>query len=98
MNNAEKVANFERIETLVREGKLETMSSAEVKTLRNSLLTEAPLSDNPKFQQRLHRVESALANRLSEEKSWWEKPLGIILISVVGSVIAAAIAFYLGWL
>jgi hypothetical protein len=97
MNNTEKIGDFERIETLVRDGKLAGMRSDEVKALRHTLLTEGPLSDNPKFQQRFHRVDTALAERLSEQKPWWEKPAGLILISVVSSIIAAGAAFYLGW-
>jgi hypothetical protein len=97
MSTREKIANFERIEALVREGKLASMPFDQVRALRHSLLTEAPLSENPKFQQRLQSVETALASRLAQEKSWWETPAGMILIGVVGSLIAAGAAFLLGW-
>lgn len=97
MNQSEKVANFERIEGLVLEGKLAALSSKEIRSHRDSLLRYPPLSENPKFQQRLERVEAALSAQISEKRSWWEKPFGIVVLTVVGSVAAAGIAFYLGW-
>jgi hypothetical protein len=96
MNHAERIANFERIEQLMRDGKFQSMPIKEVKVLRQSLLADAPTSDNPQFVQRLQRVESALAIRVSETKHWWSKPFGVIALRVIGGLIAAAAVYYLG--
>lgn len=97
MNHADRIANFERIETLVHDGNVETMTLSEVKALRRSLLADGPTSENPRFEQRLQRVDAALVSRLTDARSWWEKPVGIVVISVIASLIAAAAVFYLGW-
>lgn len=97
MNHAEKIANFERVEQLMRDGKIKSMPVKEVKALRQSLLANAPLSDNPQFIRRQQHLESALSNRISESKSWWGGPAGATTLRVVGALIAAAAVYYLGW-
>ena len=93
----DRAAEFERIEAIAMDAaRLRDLSLREVRKLRDSLLSSAPLSTNPKFIERVRRVETALNARLSE-KPWWQKPLGIVFLSVVAAFLAAAVLRLLGW-
>ena len=60
----DKVENFERIEAIVNDGSIHKKSVTELRGLRQSLLSDTPLSDNPRFEQRWQRVHAALSSRL----------------------------------
>ena len=90
------VANFERIENLVKTGELETLPFAELRKEQASLLSNSPTSRNPQFEQRWQRVDKALTARLAQELQWWQKPLGAIAIAVLATVLSAAVTFWLG--
>lgn len=89
------ISEFERIESLVKSGGLEKMSVALARKERDILLRNTPTSNNPQFVQRWDRVLLALNDRI-EELAWWQKPLGVIAIAVLSTVLAAALTFWLG--
>ena len=96
MSEADRVANFERIERLVKDGSIDSLPVAEVRKLRDSLLRNSPTSHNPQFEQRWKRVELALAARIAANLHWWQKPLGVIAIAVLSAILSAAVTRWLG--
>jgi len=96
MSEADRIANFDRIEAIVKTGAIDSLSFTEVKKERDSLLRDSPTSNNPQFEQRWKRVEMALSARLSQELQWWQKPLGAIAIAVLSAVLSAAVTLWLG--
>ena len=96
MSEADRVANFERIEGLVKSGRIDSLPIAEVRKEHNSLLRNSPTSHNPQFEQRWKRVELAFASRIAGELHWWQKPLGVIAIAVLAAVLSAALTAWLG--
>ena len=92
-----QIAEFERIEAIATNpSALDELWMREIRALRDSLAANIPPSTNPAFFERVRRVEAAINARLSE-KQWWEKPPGIIAIAVIGTIIAAAILYLVGW-
>lgn len=96
MSEADRVANFERIEDLVKSGRMDSLSIAAVRQEYNSLLLNSPTSNNPQFEQRWKRVELAFASRIASELHWWQKPLGVIAIAVLSAILSAALTAWLG--
>jgi hypothetical protein len=96
MSEADRVANFERIEALVQSGRVDSLPIADVRKEHNSLLRNSPTSHNPQFEQRWKRVEMALAARLARDLHWWQKPLGVIAIAVLSAILSAAVTAWLG--
>ena len=96
MSEADRVANFERIEALVQNGSIDSRPIAEVRKLHDSLLRNSPTSHNPQFEQRWKRVEMALAARIATDLHWWQKPLGVIAIAVLSAILSAAVTAWLG--
>ena len=96
MAGIDPIANFERIEALVKSGTIDTMPIAEVRREHESLLRSTPTSGNPRFAQRWKRVEISLSSRIAAELHWWQKPLGAIAIAVVSAVLSAAATAWLG--
>ena len=41
-------------------------------------------------------VKGALS-QIAQHRPWYEKPLGLLLVAVVGAVVSAGIVFMLGW-
>ena len=96
MADIDPIANFERIEALVKNGAIDTMSIADVRKEYGSLLRSTPTSQNPQFEQRWKRVEISLSSRIAAELKWWQKPLGVIVIAVLSAVLSAAVTAWLG--
>ncbi|MFH1817589.1 MAG: hypothetical protein ABIK08_15495 [Pseudomonadota bacterium] len=90
-----QIAEFERIESIVKDGRLNSMPIPEARKERDLLLRKSPTSSNPQFMQRWDRVLFALNERI-EELAWWQKPLGTIAITVLAAVLSAALTFWLG--
>jgi hypothetical protein len=96
MSEADRVANFERIEGLVKSGRIDSLPIRDVRNEHKSLLRNSPTSHNPQFEQRWKRVELALSSRIASDLRWWQKPLGVIVIAVLSAVLSAAVTAWLG--
>ena len=96
MSEGDRVANFDRIEKIVKSGRINSLSIREVRKEYDSLLRNSPTSHNPQFEQRWKRVELALSSRIGSELHWWQKPLGVIAIAVLSAMLSAALTAWLG--
>ena len=56
------------------------------------ILLKEPNTYIPDIKEALRAMQSR------QIKSWYEKPTGIVIISVIGSVASAGIAKHLGWI
>lgn len=65
--NGSQTQNFETIEKAVQDGSFEALSPKTLKEIRQILLTNSPLSDNPKFVQRWERVFSAVTSKIESK-------------------------------
>lgn len=62
--NGTKDENFDTIEKAVQDGTIDSVPLEELKRAKQELLTNSPLSDNPKFIQRWERVNAAITSRI----------------------------------
>jgi hypothetical protein len=90
------IAEFERIETIVKNGSIGNIPIAKIREERDLLLRNSPTSNNPQFAQRWERVHLALTARIESNLAWWQKPLGVIAIAVISAVLSAAVTAWLG--
>lgn len=91
-----QIKEFDRIESIVKDGRINSLPISEVLKERDLLLRNSPTSSNPQFMQRWERVHIALAARIKSELDWWQKPLGVIAITVISAVLSAAVTAWLG--
>lgn len=96
MNEADRVANFKRIEGIVKSGAIDSLPIADVRKERDSLLRDSPNLYSTQFGQRWERVNMAISARLDGEFAWWQKPWGTIAIGVASAIIGAAATKLLG--
>lgn len=70
------------------------LPSCEQKAIREHLSFILPKLKEPNTL--IEPIKQALA-AIDSRKSWYEKPLGVLAISIVGAIIASGIIFKLGW-
>jgi len=92
----DKTEEFERTESLVKDGRINSLPISEARKERDLLLRNSPTSSNPQFMQRWERVHIALTARIDSELDWWQKPLGVIAIAVISAVLSAVVTTWLG--
>ena len=79
---------------LAYDDSLSTLEQEQVKEHLSYVLTllKEPNAYIPDVKEALRTMQSR------QIKSWYEKPAGIVIISVIGSVASAGIAKNLGWI
>ena len=92
----DQISEFERIESIVKDGRINSLQISEVRKERDLLLQNSPTSANPQFIQRWNRVLIALTTRIESDLAWWQKPLGVIGIAVISAVLSAVVTALLG--
>ena len=82
-----KVKIFEDIESDINDESYLSFRTKKLRSMKNKLYTHTPTSDNPRFQQRVEKVEAALESEIIKRK---DKCLLIIRI------FSAVVAFVIG--
>ena len=87
-----EVKIFVDIESDIKDESYLSFRTKKLRSMKNKLYTHTPTSDNPRFQQRVERVEAALESEIIKRK---DKCLLIISIfSAVVAVVIGAINFF----
>jgi hypothetical protein len=76
-----------------------SLSVAEQKAVREHLAYVLPKLREPHTQ--IEPIKAALVTldtRLAASVPWYQRPVGIVVLAVIGSVIASGVAKELGWI
>lgn len=82
------------IEASISKAYASKLLSHEQKEVREHLSFILPKLKEPNTL--IEPIKQALT-AIDSRKSWFEKPLGILVISIVGTIIAAGVIFKFGW-
>lgn len=87
------------IDNSIRNAYDSSLSIAEQKAIREHLAFALTKLHEPNTQ--IEPVKAAiiiLENRLSKPLPWFQRPVGVLVLAIMGSVLAAGIAKKLGWI